>query len=819
MVCGVALGVAVVISVDLANEAARRGFARSAEQIGGRATHCLTGGPGRVPETTLAWLRSQHGLRLSAPVVEGTAIALDAGREPLRVLGIDPLSEAPFRATLGAPSASSAYSRLIAEPGAVISAAFAVRHDLELGATLRLLVDDHIESLPIVGVIGNPSTGDGTPDDLLIMDVGQAQALFALQGQVTRIDLILTEEAAAALEKHLPDGLRLGPAGERAATLLQLTRAFHLNLTALSLLALLVGMFLIHNTVMFSVVRRRRVLGTLRALGATSEQVFGMVLTEAAAAASLGSVLGLGLGWLLGQGVVALVTRTINDLYYVVSITGAPLTWASACKGVLLGIGAGILSAIGPAREAASVPPTVAMRPTTLEESTRRSLPRVALLGLVLSLAGATLLITVPRSVTASFAALFLVVLGAALAVPFATVGAMRVATPVSVFFAGPLGRLATRTLTRTVGRTGVAIASLMVAISVTISVSVMIQSFRGTVANWLAVSLRADLYVSAPFSGPRREKTLSPDVAALVKAVPGVVEIETYRATRVWSDVGEVSLGVSDTTHARSLELYRFADGGPAQAWEQVRRGAVIVSESFAYHHSLPNEGASLMLSTDAGPQTFPIVGVFYDYTTEEGTVLMTRNVYEHHWRDRGLTSIAAYTAPDTDAGQVAGRVRTALAGHALSVTQSGALRDSALRVFDRTFAVTHALRVLAVVVAFIGVWSALMALQLERTHEMATFSAIGMTPGQIRWLTGLETGWIGLTAGVFAVPIGVLLAMILVQVINVRSFGWTMALQLDPGIFAQALAVSVGAALLAGVYPLWRLSTLPVAAALRRE
>jgi putative ABC transport system permease protein len=209
----------------------------------------------------------------------------------------------------------------------------------------------------------------------------------------------------------------------------------------------------------------------------------------------------------------------------------------------------------------------------------------------------------------------------------------------------------------------------------------------------------------------------------------------------------------------------------------------------------------------------------VFFDYASERGTVLMARSVYQQHWDDKAVSSLAVYIAPGEKADVVADRLRLALAGTALRVTPNRSLREQALRVFDRTFAVTEALRVLAVGVAFVGVWSALLALQSERLRELATLSALGVTPRQLLALTSMETGLIGLAAGLLSLPTGALLAAILVDVINVRSFGWTMRLAFDPRVFLGALATSVAAALLASVYPSWRLARRPLASALRQE
>jgi putative ABC transport system permease protein len=440
--------------------------------------------------------------------------------------------------------------------------------------------------------------------------------------------------------------------------------------------------------------------------------------------------------------------------------------------------------------------------------------------GAVLAVRGGVLLAASGRSLVASFAGLFLIVLGLALLAPLATVVAMALVTPLAGRAAGTLGRLATRTVTRSVSRTGVAVAALAVAVSVSIGVGLMIESFRSTVENWLDLTLRADVFVAAPAAGGARVfPTISPDVAPKLAAIPGVAWVETFRSVRVASPLGEVNLGVADPRRARDTRLYRSAEGDPARAWEAAKAGAVIVTEPFAFRHQIPARGATVSLLTDRGPRTFPVAGVFYDYAAERGTVFMTRNVYEQYWDDRGITSAGAHLAPGASVEAVTHAAREAFAGTALQVTPNRSLRAHALEIFDRTFAVTQSLRLLAVVVAFIGIWSALMALQVERTRELATLSTLGLGERQ-QWALGfLETGLMGAVAGLLALPLGWLLALILVHVINVRSFGWTMRLEADPWLFAQAFLFAVGAAVLASVYPLIRLQRRSLAEALRQE
>jgi putative ABC transport system permease protein len=823
MVLGVALGVAVVIAIDLANESSLRGFERSAEAITGRATQRVLGGPSGLPQDVFRRIRVEAGVRPSTPVVEGDVTAIDLDRQPLHVLGIDLLSDAPFRRALtGDPRPGPGLARLFTDDRAVIvGSALAERYSLSIGSPLRVQAQDRWVTLEVAG-IAHASDADerGAAETVVLMDVGSAQKLFRLGERLTAVDLIADATAIRRVEAILPPGARVVPARERASTVGQLTSAFRLNLTALSLLALVVGMFLIYNTVTFSVVQRRAVFGTLRLLGATPGQVFRLILLESGAASAVGTTIGLGLGWILAQGTLRLVTQTINDLYFVLSVESAALTPLSVLKAVVLGVGAGIVSAVPPALEAARVEPVESLRRSAYESRAGQLVPRVAAAGAVLALLGGLVLLVAARSLFASFASLFAIVFGFALAAPLATVAAMALATPVAGWLAGTPGRLATRTVARSVGRTGVAVAALAVAVSVAIGVSLMIASFRSTVQNWLELTLRADVYVAALSGGGARSfPTLSPDVPARVAAVPGVAWVETFRSVRVGSSLGDVNLAVADPRRPRDVRLYRVAEGDPEQVWDRVRSGAVLVTEPFAFRHRLPARGASVTLLTDRGPRTFPVAGVVFDYATEQGTVFLTRNVYERYWDDRGISSLGVHLAPGASVDAVTHAVRAALAGTALRVSPNRSLRAQALRVFDRTFAVTASLRLLAVVVAFIGVWSALMALQVERTRELATLATLGLGERQQWGLTLLETGLVGGVAGLLSIPLGWLLAFILVHVINVRSFGWTMRLELESWPFLQAFAISVGAATLAAVYPLLRLRRRSLAEALRQE
>lgn len=822
LILSVALGVAVVVAVDLANASAERAFQLSTEAVVGKATHQIVGGPEGVDERIYRDLRVTYGDRLSAPVIQEYARAEELGGQTVRVLGVDLLAEPPFRTYLstGAAVSLDALAAFYAQPGAILlSAESAARFGLKPGDRITLQVGTGPRPVTIVGLLHPPNEISARAlEGLMLADISTAQELFGMEGKLSRIDLIATPEVAAEIAARLPAGLRLVPASEQANTVTQLTAAFQLNLTAFSLLALAVGMFLIYNTVMFSVVQRRRILGILRCLGVTGREIFALILLEAGVSGAIGAVLGIGLGLLLGRLTVGLVTQTINDLYFSVTVRGVELGPDTFVKGLLLGIGAALVAALLPALEAASVPAVTVLQRSDLEARVRRWIPTLGKAAAGLLLLGSLLLALVQNNVALSFAGVFLALFGVTLGVPAFTILLMRLAV-VTLGRIGLVGRMAARTVTTALSRTSVAIAALMVAVSVTIGVTIMIASFRSTVENWLDQTLRADVYISSPISGADVSGAIDSSVPDRVRAVPGIDGVETLRSVTVHApDLGEVRLNAATSVRVRDARIFRFTSGAPEEIWNRVARGAVIVTEPFANRHHV-SLGAALRLQTDRGVQTFPVVGIYYDYSSDQGAILMNLEVYQSYWNDREITGVSAYVAPGQDAARVEDRVRAALAGTGLVVESHQALREAALVIFDRTFAITATLRLIAIVVAFIGVLSALMALQLERTREFGTMRAVGMTLPQLWRLTLLESGLVGATAGLLAIPTGLGLAVILIYVINLRSFGWTIFFNPAPEVYLQALAVSVTAALLAAVYPMVRLAQLEPVAALREE
>lgn len=856
MVVGIALGVAVMVAIDLANSAAGRAFDLSTEAIAGRATHQVIGGPAGLSEALYASLRGA-GVKNAAPVVTDYVSSPALGGRPLQLLGVDPFAEAPFRSYLVSVGSEGAEGRrsggaepgvplgldqlvaFLTRPGALlISEGLAAEYGLQIGAEIPLSASGRASTGVIVGLL-RPEDGltRRALDGIILADIATAQETLGMMGRLSRIDLILPENASFDCSPRTAAGFRSGCSSDaarllptdaqivavtaRSGALEQMTAAFRTNLTALSLLALVVGMFLIYNSMTFSVVQRRPLFGTLRCLGVTRAEIGGLVLREALAVGALGSLLGVGLGILLGQGAVRLVTQTINDLYFVVTVRGIAIPVGSLVKGMVLGIAATAASAALPAWEAATVPPRLALTRSGLEDKARRAVPLISAAGAIAIGAGAVLLLIPTRSLVVSFGGIFLLTIGFALLAPIVTLALARGVLPLASRLFGVLGRMAPRSVTAALSRTAVAIAALMVAVSVTIGVGLMVGSFRMTVVSWLEQTLWGDVYVSAPqLTAIRSAAPLDPRVLDVVGAWPGVTRWDVLRSTDVESPDGPVAIAAVSDEDFTAPRVFVSTDGPRESVRQAVANGAVLASEPLANRLGLPSRGATVTLYTDHGLQAFPVAGIYRDYSNSQGTVMMGLDLYRRHWDDPSVTAALLVLEPGSDPDETVAGLRTALTGiQGVIVRPNAALRSEALAVFDRAFAITGALQLLAAIVAFIGVLSALLSLQLERAREFGVLRAVGLTVRQFRGLVLIETGLMGLTAGLLAMPTGFVLAVVLIFIINRRSFGWTMQLYADPAVFAQALALAVIAALLAGLYPAIRMGRMAAAEVLRGE
>ncbi|MBT8096801.1 MAG: FtsX-like permease family protein [Woeseia sp.] len=810
-IVGIATGVAVIVAVDLANSSANIAFRLSMDAITGEATHQIVGGPGGLDDALYTELRVQHGVAAIAPVVEGHA---EINGESVRVLGVDAFAEREFRNYAMAAAGTAQIGTLLREPGAVLlSEVTAAAWGVATGGQFSLTAAGVTHIATVAGLF---SADQSTADlrSLLVTDIATAQYWFAQKNRLSRIDVRRDNVAAVEeLRGLLPPSARLLSAAGRTESVAEMSRAFMVNLTAMSLLALLVGIFLIYNSVSFAVLQRRSLISTLRALGLTRGGLFRLILGEALLLGITGSIAGVALGIWLGETLLQLVSQSLNDLYFRSSVTDIIVSRASLIKGFSAGVFATLIAAAIPTIEAASYSPRLGMQRVSLERRTGSMLWKLGAAGLLLILCVVPLLHFSEQSLVAGLVSLFMLVVGMGLCIPFLIRAILTGLAAVIGRLAGDLPRLTIAGIAENLSRTGVAIVALSVAVSATVGVSIMVGSFRVAVIDWIDNTLQADIYV-APVDGD-----LQPTLVRDIRAVAGAEDSSTSRRVWIETDGERIRLIALDMAPG-SYAGIRLLDMIASDIWKRFdEEGGVLVSESYAYRRGVES-GDIVALPTDLGERAFEIAGVYRSYDAQAEAIIMSRTIYDLFWDDRTIDSIGLYAEQGADVADITDAI-VALSENRqqLQISSNVDLRGQSLAIFDRTFLITNVLYWLALCVAIVGILGALLALQMERARELATLRALGVTRRQLGGMVTLQSGAIGFLSGLCALPLGLLMARLLIEVINRRAFGWSMPVAVGGSTLWSALLLATGVALLAGIYPAWRISQSQPALAMRED
>ncbi len=806
---GIVMGVAVVMAVDLANRAAKASFLLSAEQLQGKATHRLLSASNRLPQSLYSRLFTTPGHPPMAPVIQ-TRVRVAGRPAPLTLLGVDLFAEGAFRNDLSSLTQGQAAASdwLTSDKAVALSRSAARALNVSTGDALEISAQGVVHRLQVRAV---GSDDHAASRDLLITDIATAQAIGKLGNDLSHVDLILSDESRTWLEQRLPPDIELVDIQQQTAGTAGLSAAFELNLTAMSLLALLVGIFLIFNAMSFSVVQRRRLLGRLRAIGVRSDEIARLVMTEALVLGAIGTLIGLLVGTWLGQGLTRIVAATVSELYYSVSVDALHIELLSVAKAVALGLGGTLLATWLPARQAAATPPLTTLSRAALEQSTQRQVPVLATLGAALIIVGLAIAFS-GLGLIAGFAGLFVLLIGAAMLSPLAVRLTHRVLVRLPL---RGIWRMAIRDIDRHLSRLGTAVAALMVALAASVGVAIMVDSMRGAVSDWLGNLLTADLYVAS--DDFRDGATLSSGVIERVATVAAVNATSRYRHRRIRLDGHRVELSGAELAPA-SRRGFTLLSSVAGSAWEAFDNGGILVSEPLAHRLGL-TPGQQIELPTPAGNAAFSIAAVFRDFGSEHGRIFMPLPVYRSAWQDDAINTLALFTEA-SDKATLRDQVAAALTDiDGIALTAAGDIFDESMAVFDRTFRITDVLRYLSLGVAFIGVLTALMALQLERRKEYAVVRALGLTRLQLSGLIAIQSATLGLIAALMSLPIGMLMAWVLTDSIQVNAFGWSMPFLLDPAPLAITVVLGIGAALIASIYPAWEAGNQPPAVQLRED
>jgi len=775
---GIAAGVAVVTGVALMRDVLVNALDLAGEELAGRDSLRIEHPSGRINESLLTDLATRPGAPVLVPVIAARARFDD---RVLELLATDPMSlGGGDRIGLGGDQIN-ALMRTTA--GVAVNTATAQRLGLTEGDRFTVRIAGAEQEFELAAILARGRA----LDDRLLMDIAIAQDTLGRQGQLSWI------EAPAGsrpwLEAELPEGFRIETAGQRRDAAARLTEGMRANLTAMSLLSLAVGLFVIYSVLSFLLVQRRRAFGMLRAVGVTRGQITGLLATETFILAGLGALFGLVLGTVLADQLLELVRQPISELYRLVPAAEVRPTVGLYLVIWTLAVILAQASTLTVWQEARRIPPGQLVRHQ--REFRGQSALYLAAVGLLVSGIAVAVL---SGGLAAALGGLFLALMGCAVLAPSAGMLLLRLMRwPLRQTLSGR----ALAMLTTSRRRIGPAVAALSLALALSAGIGLMVLGFRITVDDWVDRLLRAEAYVTVS------QGVIDARLTERLGELEGIAALSSARQHHLPD--GQVLIAYD--LPADAWDGFELVAGDPAMAREAFMAGeAVLITEPFARRQG-KGVGDEIVIDTPQRRHTMPIAAVYRDYGSDQGAIAVDAEHYREWFDDEIRDSLGLYFH---DIGDIRRwRQRLQAIDERIVLTTRGQVRDQTLAVFDRTFRISWALAVLVGIIALIALISALLALGLERRRDHATLRALGLTR---RGLTGLvvsQTTGLAAASAVIAVPLAIAIHTGLTLVVQPRAFGWTLPLSLPitPLVAMVLLALAIG--LLAGIYPAWHIAS----------
>ncbi|WP_211441047.1 ABC transporter permease [Collimonas humicola] len=808
-IAAIALGVALGYAVDLINDAAFNEFSAATRSLSGQSDLQVRGVQAWFDEALYPQLALRPGVAVASPVLE-LNVTLPGQQSALKVLGIDVFRAAHVAPDLvGVPAPERPFDTL-SDDAIFLSAAAQEWLQVRPGEQLALRNGTGLVHLRVAGGLASARAGQR----VAVMDIGAAQWRFGRIGKLSHIDLKLQPGVNLAafreqLSSQLPASVQVTASQDQDSRNNNMSRAYRINLNVLALVALFTGAFLVFSTQALSVIRRRPQFALLRVMGLRRAQLLRQVLLEGTLLGCLGALLGLALGYAMAAAALHFLGGDLGGGYFRGVQASVRFDLPAALVFFALGSGIALLGSLAPALEAARAKPAAALKSGSEESALARlATPWPALACLLL---GALLTRLPPLFGLPVFGylAVALLLIGGITLMPrlaalaFSALQRFSLGRRIGIVQTLVLARLA-----NVPGQASIALGGVLSSFSLIVAMAIMVSSFRVSVDDWMQQLLSADLYVRSASSG--ETGAMRPDEQRRLTAAPGVARADFLRSSPLTLDPARppvilIARGIDAADPGRTLPLIGPLLPAPAVAAAIAANELPIwVSEAMVdiYRYRL---GQRLMLPLAGRSYPAVVAGIWRDYARQSGAIQLRLADYQRLSGDSEVTDAALSLQRGVDPETVIAALRKLPFGAALEFSQPGELRALTLKIFDRSFAITYLLEIVAIVIGLFGVAATFSAQTLARAREFGMLRHVGVTRRQILSMLALEGGLLTALGMAVGFLLGWVISLILVFIVNPQSFHWTMDLHMPwfgLAIVALLLLVSAGAtALLAGL------------------
>jgi putative ABC transport system permease protein len=667
------------------------------------------------------------------------------------------------------------------------------------------------------------------PASAVLGSVGEALAEITQPLKVNRIDLFL--ESGANPDRVQRDaayvvGLRADvrtPDAHRRSTQ-EVVSGLQIGFLVCAAGAMIVGLFLVYNSMAVTVAERRPDIGILRSVGATRGQVIVVFATAAAVLGGIGAVLGVPLGILLAEITLSQFQSELESMFLNPDINPTRVSWTNAVLAMVAGVTTAVFAALVPAVQAASDDPAHVVRRGAGGIKGRWKL--VHWLTCLVLIGGGSALILLRHELPArlgSIGGMMIVLIGLLLAAPILVTLIVSVFQPLVRLLAPISVRLAFDNLLRAPGRTGVVIGALGAGVALMFQTAGVGRSNEEPVVAWIQQVVQADHFV---FSGnmTAANSSNSPMASAVardIRALPGVDRVMTIRYARPEYNGTIVYLIAVDAVDYARATRDRVPSGLPdlEKFLDLPGTDNALVSENFARRHNI-TIGDTVTLPGPNGPVNLQVIGTVRDYSWSRGTVFMDRQRYAQRFGDDLIDMCHVFLKRDRAGVPIADPDLDAYAAaKGLFVTDRDSLRQFLSELINRVYLLAYLQQIIVGIVAALGVVTALLISVLQRKRELGLLLAVGATPGQVLRSVLAEALLMGMFGTALGIIIGLPMEWYVLKVVLVEESGFIFDVVIPWKQTAIIAGVSITTATLAGLLPAMRAIQTRIPDALQYE